>query len=107
MKAWRTTPQTAGCASRLRACSVPNPALRPALAELPGFAELPAVRVGRVVVADGNAYFNRPGPRLVESAEIAAMAIHPERFAGRFGATPAAINKRLVAALSRNGLIAA
>jgi iron complex transport system substrate-binding protein len=44
----------------------------------------PAVRHGRVYVADGNAYFNRPGPRLVESAELAAVAIHPELFAGRF-----------------------
>ena len=34
-------------------------------------------------MADGNAFFNRPGPRLVESAEIAAVAIHPEYFAGR------------------------
>jgi iron complex transport system substrate-binding protein len=54
------------------------------LTELPGFAALPAVREGRVAIADGNAFFNRPGPRLVESAEIAAAAIHPERFAGRF-----------------------
>lgn len=60
----------------------------PALAARPGFAALPAVRAGRVAVADGNAFFNRPGPRLVESAEIAAMAIHPGRFAGRFGVGP-------------------
>jgi len=38
----------------------------------------PAVQEGRVFVADGNAYFNRPGPRLVESAEIALAALHPE-----------------------------
>jgi len=38
----------------------------------------PAVREGRVFVADGNAYFNRPGPRLAESAEIALSALHPE-----------------------------
>jgi iron complex transport system substrate-binding protein len=63
----------------------------PALAELPGFAELPAARTGRVLVADGNAFFNRPGPRLVESAEIAATAIHPERFADRFGLDPSAL----------------
>lgn len=36
-----------------------------------------AVREGRVFVADGNAYFNRPGPRLVESAEILAACLHP------------------------------
>lgn len=37
---------------------------------------LRAVREGRVVVADGNAFFNRPGPRLVESAEILAEILH-------------------------------
>jgi iron complex transport system substrate-binding protein len=51
---------------------------------LPAFAALPAVRAGRVAILDGNAFFNRPGPRLVESAEHAAAAIHPARFAGRF-----------------------
>jgi len=34
-----------------------------------------------VYVTDGNAYFNRPGPRLVESLEIMAACTHPERFA--------------------------
>lgn len=63
----------------------------PALAALPGFAELPAVRARRVTIADGNAFFNRPGPRLVESAEIAAMAIHPKHFSGRFSVGPDAL----------------
>ena len=36
-----------------------------------------ATRKGRVYVADGNQFFNRPGPRLVESAEILAACIHP------------------------------
>jgi iron complex transport system substrate-binding protein len=40
----------------------------------------PAVREGRVYVADGNAYFNRPGPRIVESLEILAACLHPEAF---------------------------
>jgi iron complex transport system substrate-binding protein len=31
-------------------------------------------------VADGNQYFNRPGPRLVESLEILAELLHPELF---------------------------
>jgi len=39
---------------------------------------LRAVREAKVFVADGNAYFNRPGPRLVESAEILAEILHPE-----------------------------
>ncbi len=34
----------------------------------------------RTWVADGNAYFNRPGPRIVESLEILASAVHPEVF---------------------------
>jgi iron complex transport system substrate-binding protein len=44
----------------------------------PVFAGLRAVREGRVFVADGNAFFNRPGPRLVESAEILAEILHPD-----------------------------
>lgn len=36
-----------------------------------------AVEMGRVFLADGNAYFNRPGPRLVESAETLAACLHP------------------------------
>jgi iron complex transport system substrate-binding protein len=39
-----------------------------------------AVREGRVFVADGNAYFNRSGPRLVESLEIMAACVHPAAF---------------------------
>jgi iron complex transport system substrate-binding protein len=35
----------------------------------------------RVYVTDGSAYFNRPGPRLVESLEIMAACVHPELFA--------------------------
>jgi iron complex transport system substrate-binding protein len=35
----------------------------------------------RVFVTDGNAFFNRPGPRLVESLEIMAACVHPALFA--------------------------
>jgi len=38
---------------------------------------LPAVRSGRVYVADGSQYFNRPGPRLVDSLELLAHALYP------------------------------
>jgi iron complex transport system substrate-binding protein len=55
----------------------------PALARQPGWDEMSAVRSRRVVVADGNQYFNRPGPRLVESLEILAEILHPDVF--RFG----------------------
>ena len=42
---------------------------------------LKAARAGKAFVADGNQYFNRPGPRLVESLEIMAELLHPEAFA--------------------------
>jgi iron complex transport system substrate-binding protein len=42
---------------------------------------LRAVREGRVAIGDGNQFFNRPGPRLVESLEILAEIFHPEAFA--------------------------
>jgi iron complex transport system substrate-binding protein len=51
---------------------------RSAVAELQGGAAWPAlraVRAGRAYAMDGNAYINRPGPRLLESAEILAGAI--------------------------------
>ena len=47
----------------------------------PGWRDLGAVRAGRVYLADGNAYFHRPGPRLVESLEILAETLHPGAFA--------------------------
>ena len=37
---------------------------------------LRATREGRCFVADGNAYFNRPGPRITDSAEILAALLH-------------------------------
>jgi len=49
----------------------------------PGFEALRAVRKGRVHLVDGNQYFNRPGPRLVESLEILAEILHPDRFPAR------------------------
>ncbi|MEA5576582.1 cobalamin-binding protein [Anabaena sp. UHCC 0451] len=42
--------------------------------------KLHAVKAGRVFITDGNAYFNRPGPRLVDSVEILAEILHPEIF---------------------------
>jgi iron complex transport system substrate-binding protein len=43
----------------------------------PGWAGISAVRNGRVCFADGNAYFNRPGPRLADSAEMLVEMLHP------------------------------
>jgi len=45
------------------------------LAREPRHRELRAFRSGRAYAADGNAYFNRPGPRLAESAEILAAIL--------------------------------
>lgn len=52
--------------------------LRPLAAEA-RWRGLRAVREGRVYVADGHHLFNRPGPRLVESAEVLAEILHPDR----------------------------
>ena len=43
----------------------------------PWWPSLRAVRTGRVYLADGNAYFNRSGPRVVETAEMLAAMLHP------------------------------
>lgn len=51
---------------------------RGVLQELLASRDWPAVHEGQVYLADGNAYFNRPGPRLVESAELLAACVHPE-----------------------------
>jgi iron complex transport system substrate-binding protein len=53
----------------------------PPLIRQPGWGELRAVRTGRVYVLDGHHYFNRPGPRLVESAEVLFEVLHRRRFA--------------------------
>jgi iron complex transport system substrate-binding protein len=58
-----------------------------ALAARPGWGALAAVRAGRVYVADGNQYFNRPGPRLVDSLAILAEILHPDRFPPRHRGT--------------------
>lgn len=47
------------------------------LTDRPEWGRLRAVRNGRVHLTDGNQYFNRPGPRLVESLEILAGILHP------------------------------
>lgn len=44
------------------------------------FFDLPAVRNNRVYAVDANSYFARPGPRVVEGAELLAQLIHPELF---------------------------
>ena len=41
---------------------------------------LRAVQEARVYAVNGSAYFNRPGPRIVEGLVILAEIIHPEVF---------------------------
>jgi iron complex transport system substrate-binding protein len=46
------------------------------------FEALTASKSGRVHVLDGNAYFSRPGPRLVDSLEILCQLLHPALYKG-------------------------
>ena len=48
------------------------------LTEREGWHDLKAVQTNRVYLFDGNAYFNRPGPRLYRSIELLVAALHPE-----------------------------
>lgn len=50
------------------------------LADRAAWPSLRAVRNGQVYLADGNQYFNRPGPRLVETLDILAQMLHPTVF---------------------------
>lgn len=62
----------------VKPCGFP---LRRTLKELDELrAGLPRGWRARVYAADGNAYFNRPGPRIVESLEILAACVHPQAF---------------------------
>lgn len=48
-----------------------------ALRNKPDWQRIPAVAKGKVLVADGNNFFSRPGPRLMHGLEILAHALHP------------------------------
>jgi iron complex transport system substrate-binding protein len=50
----------------------------PLLEALPGWRQLQAVQSGRTYLADGSAYFSRPGPRIVDTLEMVASILHPE-----------------------------
>lgn len=54
------------------------------LTEREDWESMRAVRNGRVYLADGNQYFNRPGPRLVETQRILAEILHPGVFEAQF-----------------------
>ena len=48
----------------------------PALTNRSGWSSLRAVQTSRVALLDGNAYFNRPGPRLYRSIELLSAVLH-------------------------------
>jgi iron complex transport system substrate-binding protein len=48
------------------------------LLQQPGWNDLPAVLNHRVFAVNANAYFSRPGPRVVDGVELLAHLIHPE-----------------------------
>jgi iron complex transport system substrate-binding protein len=48
------------------------------LTERPGWDALSAVQDRRAALLDGNAYFNRPGPRLYRAIELLASVLHPQ-----------------------------
>jgi len=50
------------------------------LTDNPLWSTLRAVQTNQVYLTDGNQFFNRPGPRLVESLEILAEVFHPSEF---------------------------
>jgi len=69
----------------LMPCGFKIPQTRAGLPSLTGHPQwqmLSAVQKNKVFIVDGNAYLNRPGPRIVASAEILAEILHPEEYAG-------------------------
>ncbi len=67
----------------------------PLLLERPEIRSLPAFSSGRIYVADGNALFNRPGPRLVDSLEFLAHSFHPELSSKLEIPCPAGLGRRV------------
>lgn len=49
----------------------------PLLKAIRGWEDLDCVKLKQLYYTDGNAYFSRPGPRLVDSLEIIAHCLHP------------------------------
>ena len=65
------------------------------LKSYPGWYDMTAFKAQRIYGVDGNAYFNRSGPRIVDSLELLAGLIHPELFgdfATKYAAAWARIN---------------
>ena len=52
----------------------------------PGIADLPAARDDRIFAVNADAYYARPGPRVVDGTELLAHLFHPDRVEWRAGA---------------------
>jgi iron complex transport system substrate-binding protein len=52
----------------------------PAITARREWSQLKAAKARKVFLGEGNQYFNRPGPRIVESLEILGEVVHPELF---------------------------
>lgn len=52
----------------------------PTVTNAPWWKDLPAARHSRVWIANGSAYFNRPGPRLADGVEALAHILHSKTF---------------------------
>ena len=50
------------------------------LTDHPQWESLNAVKQARVYITDGNQYFNRPGPRIIDSLEILVEILHEGKF---------------------------
>ena len=59
----------------------------PSMEDKRGWHDLNCVKNNRVFIADGNHYFNRPGPRVLESLQIMCEILHPELFQFGFEGT--------------------
>lgn len=63
--------------------------LEGAVAQATSFLARPeAQRLGRVIAVDANAFFSRPGPRVVDGVELLADLLHPELSSGDGPAGP-------------------
>ncbi len=74
----------------LMPCGFDLPRTRAELSPLiqqPGWEKLRAVKSGRVYLTDGDHYFNRPGPRLVDSLEILGEILQPDLFPATYRGT--------------------
>lgn len=57
---------------------------RPLLERQPGWSRLRSVIAGQVYFADGNRYFNRSGPSVIDSAQMLAEMLHPDAIRARY-----------------------